>query len=69
MRGFARLGEIDVPAIMLLGDLEYPMVSQASGVIQRSSTTAGKSWCQAPATCCHCATPLRLAQAISEVAG
>jgi 3-oxoadipate enol-lactonase len=31
--GFARLGEIRVPAVMLLGDLEYPMVSQASSAI------------------------------------
>jgi pimeloyl-ACP methyl ester carboxylesterase len=31
--GFARLGEIRVPAVVLLGGLEYPMVSQASSAI------------------------------------
>jgi 3-oxoadipate enol-lactonase len=31
--GFAGLGEIRVPAVMLLGDLEYPMVSRASRAI------------------------------------
>jgi 3-oxoadipate enol-lactonase len=28
--GFGRLGEIRVPTVMLLGDLEYPMVTEAS---------------------------------------
>lgn len=31
--GFSRLGEIRAPSVVLLGDLEYPMVTQASHAI------------------------------------
>jgi 3-oxoadipate enol-lactonase len=31
--GFDRLGDIRIPAVMLLGDLEYPMVTEASRAI------------------------------------
>jgi len=66
--GFAGLGEIRVPAVMLLGDLEYPMVSRASRAI-----AAGLNGCrEILVTGADHLLPRRdpgqLARAISEVA-
>jgi 3-oxoadipate enol-lactonase len=66
---FGRLGEVRVPAVMLLGELEYPMVSQVSRAI-----AAGLGDCpEIPVPGADHLLPLRdpgrLALAVSEVAG
>jgi 3-oxoadipate enol-lactonase len=67
--GFARLGEIAVPAIMLLGDLEYPMVSRASSAIAAKLDDCREVLVPGADHLLPLRDPVRLAQAISEVAG
>jgi pimeloyl-ACP methyl ester carboxylesterase len=66
--GFARLGEVRVPAVMLLGDLEYPMVSQASRAIAAKLGNCGEVLVPGADHLLPLRDPLRLAQAISEIA-
>lgn len=67
--GFARLGEIRVPAVTLLGDLEYPMVSQASQAITAKLSDGREVPVPGADHLLPLRDPLRLAQAITEVAG
>jgi ABC-type glycerol-3-phosphate transport system substrate-binding protein len=67
--GFARLGEIRVPAVMLLGDLEYPMVSQASRAIAAKLDGCGEVLVPGADHLLPLRDPLRLAGAIGQVAG
>jgi pimeloyl-ACP methyl ester carboxylesterase len=67
--GFARLGEIRVPAVMLLGDLEYPMVSHASHAIAAKLYDCQEVLVPGADHLLPLRDPLRLAQAISEFAG
>jgi 3-oxoadipate enol-lactonase len=67
--GFARLGEICVPAVMLLGDFEYPMVSQASTAIAAKLGHCREVLVPGADHLLPLRDPLRLAQAISEIAG
>jgi 3-oxoadipate enol-lactonase len=67
--GFARLDEIRVPAVMLLGDVEYPMVSQASSVIAAKLDDCREVLVPGADHLLPLRDPLRLAQAISKVAG
>ncbi len=67
--GFARLGEIRVPAVMLLGDLEYPMVSQASSAIAGKLGDCREVLVPGADHLLPLRAPLRLARAISEMAG
>jgi pimeloyl-ACP methyl ester carboxylesterase len=66
--GFARLGEVRVPAVMLLGDLEYPMVSQASRAIAAKLGNCREVLVPGADHLLPLRDPLRLAQAISEIA-
>ena len=67
--GFARLGEIRVPAVMLLGELEYPMVAQASRAIAAELRNCREVPVPGADHLLPLRDPLRLAQALSEVAG
>jgi len=67
--GFARLGEIRVPAVMLVGDLEYPMVSQASRTIAAKLDGCQEVLVPGADHLLPLRDPLRLARAISEVSG
>jgi 3-oxoadipate enol-lactonase len=67
--GFARLGEIRVPAIMLLGDLEYPMVSGASRAIAAKLGHCREVLVPGADHLLPLRDPRRVAQAITEVAG
>jgi 3-oxoadipate enol-lactonase len=67
--GFAQLGEIHVPAVMLLGDLEYPMVSRASRAISAKLDGCREVLVPGADHLLPLRDPLRLARAISEVAG
>jgi 3-oxoadipate enol-lactonase len=66
--GLARLGEVRVPAVMLLGDLEYPMVWQASRAIAAKLGNCGEVLVPGADHLLPLRDPLRLAQAISEIA-
>jgi hypothetical protein len=63
--GFARLGDIRIPAVMLLGDLEYPMVAAASRATGHLPDRSGARH-RPPAAA---APPGRLAEVIAEAAG
>jgi 3-oxoadipate enol-lactonase len=67
--GFARLSEVCVPAAMLLGDFEYPMVSQASTAIAAQLGHCREVLVPGADHLLPLRDPLRLAQAISEIAG
>jgi 3-oxoadipate enol-lactonase len=67
--GFPWLGEIGIPAIMLLGDLEYPMVSQASSVIAAKLDHCREVLVPGADHLLPLRDPRRLAQAISQIAG
>ena len=67
--GFPRLGEIRVPAVVLLGDLEYPMVSEASNAIAARLHRCREVLVPGADHLLPLRDPLRLAQAVSEVAG
>ena len=54
---------------MLVGDLEYPMVSQASSVIAAKLDDCREVLVPAADHLLPLRAPLRLAQAVSEVAG
>jgi len=66
---FGRLREIRVPAVMLLGDLEYPMVAEASRAI--AARLDGCRTLLAPGAdhLLPLRAPHRLAAAIAEIAG
>jgi 3-oxoadipate enol-lactonase len=66
---FARLGEIGAPAVMLLGGLEYPMVSQASRAIAAKLADCPEVLLPGADHLLPLRDPGRLAQAIGEVAG
>jgi 3-oxoadipate enol-lactonase len=66
--GLAWLGEVRVPAVMLLGDLEYPMVSQASRAIAAKLGNCGEVLVPGTDHLLPLRAPVRLAQAISEIA-
>jgi 3-oxoadipate enol-lactonase len=70
---FGQLKEINVPAVILLGDLEYPMVSQASRAIA-ARLPGGPGGCReilVPGAdhLLPLRAPVQLAQAVSEIAG
>jgi 3-oxoadipate enol-lactonase len=67
--GFGRLAEIRVPAAMLLGDLEYPMVGEASRAI--AARLDGCRTLQVPGAdhLLPLRAPDRLAEAVAGVAG
>jgi 3-oxoadipate enol-lactonase len=67
--GFGRLGEIRVPTVMLLGDLEYPMVTSASHAI--AGRVPGSRTVLLPGAdhLLPLREPSRLAAAIAGVAG
>ena len=67
--GAARLGEVRVPAVMLPGDLEYPMVSHASRAIAAKLGNCGEVLVSGADHLLPLRDPGRLAQAISEIAG
>jgi 3-oxoadipate enol-lactonase len=67
--GFGRLGEIRVPAVMVLGDREYPMVSQASRVIAARLGDCREVLVPGADHLLPLREPARLAEAIGEVAG
>ena len=67
--GFARLGEVRVPAVMLLGDLEYPMVAQASRAIAAKLDGCREVLVPGADHLLPLRDPPRLARAVSEVAG
>lgn len=66
--GFGRLGEIRIPTIMVLGDLEYPMVTDASRAI--AARLDGSRMVLLPGAdhLLPLREPHRLAEAIAEVA-
>jgi 3-oxoadipate enol-lactonase len=66
---FALLGEIHVPAVMFLGGLEYPMVSQASSAIAAKLHECREVLVPGADHLLPLRDPFLLAQAISEVAG
>ena len=67
--GFARLGEVAVPAVMLLGDREYPMVSQASRAIAAGLSDCREVLVPGADHLLPLRDPARLARAIGQVAG
>ncbi|MGH3219432.1 MAG: alpha/beta fold hydrolase [Streptosporangiaceae bacterium] len=67
--GFARLAEISIPAVMLLGGREYPMVSQVSRAIAAELRSCREVPVPGADHLLPLRDPIRLAQAISETAG
>jgi 3-oxoadipate enol-lactonase len=66
---FGQLKEIRVPAVMLLGDLEYPMVSQASRAIADRLPGCREILVPGADHMLPLRDPAPLAQAVSEIAG
>ena len=67
--GFGRLGEIHRPTVMLLGDLEYPMVREASHAIAARLDGSRTVLLPGADHLLPLREPERLAAAIAAVAG
>lgn len=67
--GFGRLGEIRAPTAVLLGDLEYPMVTQASRAIAARPHGSRTILLPGADHLLPLREPGRLAQVIAAVAG
>ena len=67
--GYARLGEVRVPVVMLVGDLEYPMVTEASLAIAARLGGCREVLVPGADHLLPLRDPLRLARAVGEVTG